>query len=53
MATTTPSYLSGKISCNVSAELMPNYIAGSAIDAQFQIDVAQDANGDPIAERRC
>lgn len=48
MATTPQSYLSGKISCNVSAELMPNYIAGSAIDAQFQIDVAQDANGDPI-----
>ncbi len=48
MASTTQPYLSGQITCTVSADLMPNYIAGSAIDARFQIDVAQDANGDPI-----
>jgi hypothetical protein len=48
MATDYQTYLSGPISCTVGADLMTNYIAGSSIDARYQIDVVQDAGGDPI-----
>jgi len=36
------------VKCVSSANLMSNYIAGSSIDARFQFEVVQDANGDPI-----
>ena len=36
------------VKCVSSADLMSNYIAGTSIDARFQFEVVQDANGDPI-----
>lgn len=40
--------IKGNVSCSFSADLMNNYLAGSAIDAEHQFDVIQDSNGDPM-----
>lgn len=40
--------IKGKVTCKSSGDLMSNFIAGTAINAENEIEVIQDSNGDPI-----